>query len=132
MNTNEYIKKSQEIADVILKSLNIPDSMYRIVYGGKAIAVVNKGDIEKEEDTLYIWLRIAWNKDMNNCNIQLANINIPTKYRRQGRLSSVMKNLKSLDFVDYILVLSVCTEEMKNFCEKYRYRHINKNDYIVE
>lgn len=84
----------------------------------RTISVTN--DAENSDDNLYIWIRLLNNSSTNTYIAEIANITIPLAYRRQNTFTDLYNKLINCKYIEEIRIISVCTAEMKNWCEKHK------------
>lgn len=109
------------ITGVLIKSLhdvfNMEDYSIESSYYGKSINITGI-----ETDT-YVYLRVYHRRDVDDIrkltvDIDISSINLDESIQRRGYFTALITRLKSLEFVNNIIVSSVLTDEMRNACIK--------------
>ena len=125
MEMREYLlrrkQNTEEIKDKIVKTirnygLNVNG---RVEYNGSAIS------IEDDEWHVRMWLRLTWDNNANKCVIFMSNINLHNKIQRKGIFTNVIKGLKTDKYIDNIVIQSVSSDAMRNWCKKHRFKPDN-------
>lgn len=91
---------------------------------GTAISVLTKNT-----GLTSIWIRLGMNSAGYMVNI--SSVQISKSLQHKGKFTNMMKDIAKLDFVKMLMVGSVCTEPMREWCNKYGFVDINGiNDFV--
>lgn len=124
--TDNYFKvrtqRAEHIKDSILKQVvnNGINAKGRVDYNGSAIL------IEDEQWLIRMWIRLIWDDNLEGCTVCMSNIAFNESLQRKGHFTSVINKLKRTKYVDNILIQSVSTPAMKNWCEKHRFKNVSR------
>lgn len=124
--TMENQKKiSHRIASLIAKELenNEVKCSCHIPYGGRGIQFFNTNT------GLYIWIRVKFGGSSDIAKLDIANIDLPPKYRRKGIFTKVINKLKRMNCVSNIKIENVLTDEMIAWCKKHRFKECRLSEY---
>lgn len=116
----------EKIAKTFKKVLAKHKLKYEITFCNnyKAIKIEDLTPDSKDE-MLYMRIRLFNIKDTYTYDVEIANISIPKQYRRNGILTEMVKELNKCRYVNKIKFISVCTAEMKNWCDKNGFKPYN-------
>ena len=76
----------------------------------------NSNAISVNSDDIDIWIRLL--PVENKYKVEISSIGFVTKYRRKGIFTALFNDLVQCDAVAKVVITSVCTSEMKNWCLK--------------
>jgi len=122
MYTKENIEDIAEAIRKVMDKHNIKNITEPVNYY-RTIKVSNSAT--KPENNLYIWIRLLYNKTISKYIAEISNIEIPVKSRQKGVFTDLYKSLLNCKLIDEVRITSVCTREMKNWCDKHRLKSYN-------
>lgn len=113
---NKELTPAEHIRETIENSLNSSGLTNKTTLENfnRAIRVI---DPSKGYE-LNMWIRLIQFKSTDKICVELSSIEIPKDKRRQGILTNMFKALAENKYVNDIRVISVLTDEMKNWCIK--------------
>ena len=125
MNTDIRINNATEIMNSIVKLLRKDGIKVdgRIEYRGTAIS------IEDKDWNVRMWIRLMWNSTFDKCIIYMSNIRFSDEFQRSGYFTNVINTLKKSKYIENIVIQSVCTDAMRNWCKKHRF---STNEYMSD
>lgn len=109
------------ITGILIESLhdvfNMEDYSIQSSYYGKSINITGI-----ETDT-YVYLRIRHRREVDDIrkltvDVDISSINLDESIQRRGYFTALITRLKSLEFVNNIIVSNILTDEMRNACIK--------------
>ncbi|MBO5389032.1 MAG: hypothetical protein J6A59_13065 [Lachnospiraceae bacterium] len=103
------IDLAREIERLIVNNLWGEFESY-ICYGGNALNIYN-------ESGTRLYIRLIY-EDKDKVAVDLANINIEETERRKGNLTKLINSLKGNKYISKIVISSVLSNEMHQFCKK--------------
>lgn len=121
MDIRDYMIKrkrnSEILKDTIVKTLhkNGLNVFGRVEYNGSAIC------IEDENWNVRMWIRLAWDANADRCVIYMSNIKFCDILQRRGYFTEIINILKKNKYISNIVIQSVSTEAMRNWCKKHRF-----------
>lgn len=110
-------RNAENIKDKIIDTLNKQGIKVdgRVEYNGSAIC------IEHKNLNIWMWLRLMWNETADKCTIYMSNIKFTPKYQRKGIFTNIINMLKRNKYIDNIVIQSVSSDSMRNWCKKHRF-----------
>lgn len=132
MVLNNYLeirtRKAEKIKNSILKTLKSHGiiAIGQVDYNGNAIS------IRDYHDSVFMWIRIIWSNNLEDCLVQMSNIKFASNFQRQGIFAHVITNLKRHKYVSNIMIQSVSTDAMRNWCEKYKFKKRSNGDWDLD
>ena len=112
---------------VIQRSIKKSLDRHHIKY--KSALQNNHKCIQFVGDDLYIWIRLT--PCINDKYIvDISTIQLPLNKRRQHVFEDMFNRLSKCKYVEKIMITSVCTIEMKNWCEKHKLYKLDYNNYV--
>lgn len=87
--------------------------------------VNNHKCIRVEAADTFIWIRLL--EYTGKVYVDINNIELAPSHRREGILREVCESLKSIDGIGRVVISSVCSASMHNFCKKHKFA---KNDSV--
>ena len=121
MDTHMYILKRKSNAEQVKgKIVNILNKhglnvTGLVVYNGSAIS------IEDKDWNIRMWIRLAWDINAETCVIYMSNIKFSDRLQRRGLFTEIINALKKHKHISNIVVQSVSTDAMRNWCKKHRF-----------
>lgn len=89
----------------------------------RTISVNNNA--EESDDNLYIWIRLLNIPGTDRYIAEIANITLPLNARRKNTFTEMYNELLKCKYIEEIRIISVCTLEMKKWCEKHKLKSYN-------
>lgn len=81
------------------------------------ISLVNNSNvIACAGDDISFWLRLLPSTD-NKFRVEISSIVIEESKRKRGIFTSLYKTLESCEAVNFVIITSVCSDEMRSWCE---------------
>ena len=75
--------------------------------------------VRVEAADTFIWIRLL--ELANRVYVDINNIELAPSHRREGILNEICESLKSVKGIKRIVISSVCSVEMHNFCKKHNF-----------
>lgn len=82
-------------------------------------------------DSIELWLRLYPGED-DKYNADISTIEFDESIRRKGLFEFMCRRLKKCTYIDKLKITSVCTDEMRNWCNKHKLEEVSPSDYLVE
>ena len=76
----------------------------------------NSNAISVDSNDINIWIRLL--PVEGKYKVEISSIEFSPKYRRKGIFTSLFNELLQCNVIDKVVITSVCTTEMKNWCLK--------------
>lgn len=76
----------------------------------------NSNAISVDSYDIDIWIRLL--PVENKYKVEISSVEFSPKYRRKGIFTSLFNKLVNCEVVSKVVITSVCTPEMKNWCLK--------------
>ena len=121
-------QRAEYIKDNILKQVknNGINANGRVDYNGSAIL------IEDDQWLVRMWIRLIWSDNLDECTVYMSNIAFNEKLQRRGNFTSIINKLKRTKYVNNIVIQSVSTPAMRNWCEKYKFKKRSNGDWDLD
>lgn len=107
---------STQVYGALRKALDLRKFSIESVYNGSSFRIIGRGNYTN------IYIRLE-NRNNINC-VNFSSISIDEKLQRTGILTTLVNEVSKQPAVGAIIIGSVCTEEMRNWCKKNRYDQI--------
>lgn len=98
------------LRDTVTKSLS--DSNINV----PAKVVSNGNSVEVSDEDIFIWIRTL-PRD-GKLDVDISAISLDETLQHKGVFTNLFNSLKSLDIIQHLKIGSVCTDEMRSWCEK--------------
>ena len=105
---------ADEAARAIVKSINIENTCYQLIYNGKSIRIENIN----ENTEITMWIRVIYNDEKDKARLDFSTVEFGDNLRRKGIFTTVINSIKNITSICEIRVTGVCTKEMFNWCKK--------------
>lgn len=84
-----------------------------------------------QNDSIELWLRL-YPGENDKYNADISTIWFDESLRRKGLFEFMCRGLKKCQYINKLKITSVCTYEMRNWCEKHKLEEVSPSDYLVE